>query len=148
MKNLVKRTTVPHRQVTGLPQLFEGIFNNDMSLFLGNDHNTSLPAVNISESEENFLLEISAPGFAKEDFGISVEGNTLTLTAKSASEEEPKKKKYNRREFRKVAFKREFNLPENASSKKIDAVYNNGILNVTIAKLTKEEKGFRNIPIS
>lgn len=94
-----------------------------------------VPAVNISESDTEFTLEFSAPGFSKENFSVGLENNLLTVSGEFKKEESTSNKNYSRREFTMGSFKRSFNLPENVNLDGITASYNNGILTVTIPKV-------------
>lgn len=93
-----------------------------------------VPAVNIVENGKDFAVELSAPGFKKEDFKITVENGILNISAETKKEKEEKDKNYTRQEFRYDAFSRSFTLPENASEEKIDAKYEDGILKLSLAK--------------
>jgi HSP20 family protein len=91
---------------------------------------------NISEEENSFRIELYVPGFSKEDVKINVQKNILTI--QSVKSENPEKKSgYLSREFGIRNFERRFSLPKNVNSDEISAVFNNGILEITIPK--KEE---------
>ena len=99
------------------------------------DSDMTLPAVNVSESEDAFVLEMAAPGFEKNDFNIEVENGVLTISARKAEEKENGKQpsnRYTRREFRYHSFQRAFTLPENVVEDDIEATYVNGILLLTL----------------
>jgi len=74
--------------------------------------------------------------------------NELTLTAEKHAEKDEKSPRYNRREFKYTNFTRSFNLPESANGEGVKATYNNGILLISIPKLTDQEKGVRSVKIS
>ena len=100
--------------------------------------NNSMPAVNVKENNEQFDLELAAPGMEKKDFNIEVDQNVLTISSeKEAKEEENVAGLFTRREFSYHSFKRSFNLPETVDYGKIAASYKDGILSVVIPK--KEE---------
>jgi|SRR5690606_21221302 HSP20 family protein len=98
---------------------------------------TKVPAVNISESEEAFEIELAAPGVKKEDFKLNLEKNVLTVSTEQKEQKIEETKKVSRKEFSYSSFSRSFTLPESADQNKINASYENGILYVTIGK--KEE---------
>lgn len=121
-----------------LPSLLDEFFKPDW--FGGSEGmNANLPAVNISENEAGFELELAAPGMKKDDFNIEVDKNVLTISNERTStmEEESKEKNFSRREFYYSSFKRSFNLPETVNTEAIKAAYNDGILKLEIPK--KEE---------
>ena len=93
-----------------------------------------IPAVNIGEDRDNFFVEVSAPGYRKEDLTISVEDNMLTISAERKSEETTEDKKFSRREFSYGSFKRAFTLPETVDSDKIRSHYENGVLVIDLPK--------------
>ena len=97
--------------------------------------NTSLPAVNVRETIDEFVIELAAPGMDKKDFKISFKNNVITISSEKEDKKEEKKENYTRREFSYQSFQRSFTVPENAiMSDKIEALYNNGILEVKLPK--------------
>ncbi len=102
------------------------------------DTNTTLPSVNIKEGEENYEVEMAAPGLQKKDFRIDLANDVLTISSEKKVENETKKgQQFTRREFSYQSFSRSFTLPNTVDSEKISATYENGILRVLIPK--KEE---------
>ena len=73
----------------------------------------------------------------KADFKINLENNVLTISSEKQEEQKEEQDKYTRREFAYRAFQRSFTLPDSADSEKIEAKYENGVLQVNIPK--KEE---------
>ena len=96
-----------------------------------------MPAVNISEHEKDFVVEVAAPGMKKDDFNLNLERNVLTISSERKSEEKQEEKHFTRREFSYTSFQRSFTLPESVDQDKIDASYKDGVLVVTLHK--KEE---------
>lgn len=105
-------------------------FNTDLSAI------QQMPAVNIKENGKNFKVELSAPGFEKKDFKISVEDDVLTVSAEKEEEKNEENERYTRQEFVYNSFSRSFSLPKSARND-VEAHYENGILKLTIPK--KEE---------
>lgn len=97
----------------------------------------TVPAVNISEEKDHFSIALAVPGLKKEDFKIDVTGNQLSISAETSSSKEEKGKKFTRQEYNYSSFSRTFDLPESILSDKIDAVYADGVLHLTLPK--KEE---------
>ena len=87
--------------------------------------NTTIPAVNIKETSENFEVEMAAPGMKKEDFKIQLENNQLTISSEKESEEEEREEnRYTKKEFSYQAFQRTFQLPRDVVDvEKIEARY-------------------------
>ncbi len=99
--------------------------------------NTTLPAVNIKESIEGYLVEMAVPGMEKSDFKINIENKMLSIASEKKSETEKNDENYSRKEFSYQSFNRSFSLPESVDESKIEAKYDNGILIINIPK--KEE---------
>ena len=112
-------------------------FNRNISNFVGSDAVLNQPAINVVETENSFKLELAAPGFDKQDFSVNVENDFLIVSANRETNKEETNERYTRREFAVASFKRSFKLPKTVNQEAIAAVYENGILNVTIGK--KEE---------
>jgi HSP20 family protein len=97
----------------------------------------STPAVNISEDENGFMIEVAAPGLEKKNFKIDLDRDVLTIASVMEDNQEDRSDHYTRREFRYSNFSRSFNLPETVDAEKISASHKNGILSVSLPK--KEE---------
>lgn len=119
-----------------LPSLLDEIFKPDWNGGIQN-FSTSVPAVNIKESETDFKLELFAPGLKKEDFNIEIDQNRLSISSEKQTETEESNEKYSRKEFSFNSFKRTFSLPETVNFDAIEANYESGILNLLLPK--KEE---------
>jgi HSP20 family protein len=117
---------------------FPGIF--DAEIF-EKDFSSNVPAVNISENDKSWNIEVAAPGFKKEDFKIKLENDVLTVSAEHKQEENAEEKNYRRREFKKSSFSRSFRLKkENVNEDGISASYDNGILNLILPKKEEVQK--------
>lgn len=120
---------------------FNEFFNTDWNDWTNQNYsntNTTLPSVNVKESEEGFEVEMAAPGLTKEDFQIELNNSLLTIKSEKKEEKECKKDEcYTRREFSYQSFSRSFTLPSTIESDKIKAQYEHGILKISIPK--KEE---------
>ena len=120
---------------------FEGILNNWLNdEFIGLpsiEHSLkTLPPVNLIESKESYTIELSAPGFNKDDFKIELDNFNLSVSLEKGNNLDDTNH-YNKREFNYSSFKRSFKLAKFSDIKKINASYVNGILSIQIAK-TKE----------
>lgn len=93
-------------------------------------------AVNIRENELDYVIDVLAPGFKKEDFKVEVNNHVLTLSANLEEREDNAKEIYTRKEFGFSSFKRSFTLPKNkVDDDNIEARYENGILTLKVIKL-------------
>jgi HSP20 family protein len=107
-----------------------------------------LPAVNITESDNGYKIEVAAPGLTKKDFKIDLDKNTLTIASVKDDNHEESNERYTRREFRYTNFSRSFTLPETVDSEKISASHKDGILYVNIPKMEEaKEKPNRQIAV-
>lgn len=97
--------------------------------------------VNIIENENDFRLDLIAPGYNREELKVSIDKNELTISSIGQKKEDEKKVKSNylRKEFTKSAFSRTFKLPENVETDKIEATHKNGVLSITLPKTEKVE---------
>jgi HSP20 family protein len=103
----------------------------------GNGFPSTMPAVNIKETEDNYQLELAVPGLRKDDFKVEVDEGVLRISAERKDEHRDEKEGYSRREFRYASFERRFTLPETANEADITAKYEDGILHLIVPK--KEE---------
>jgi HSP20 family protein len=122
--------------------LFDDFFSRDLwnrAVTNSSSTNTTIPLVNIKEGNENFEVEMAAPGMDKNDFKVELDGNMLTITSeKEIRNEEKDGERYSRREFSYQSFQRSFQLPkEVVDADRIEAKYDNGVLRLVIPK--KEE---------
>jgi HSP20 family protein len=125
-----------------LPMLFDDFFNRDLfgcSNSNFSNTNTTMPAVNIKETAENYEVEVAAPGMSKNDFKVELDGNVLTISSERTSKnEENDNERYARKEFSYQSFQRTFTLQKDVVDiDKIQAKYENGLLQLLIPK--KEE---------
>ena len=132
------------------PRIWDDFFTKDyMPEFFENGSFKNTPAVNIVEGNDEFTIEVAAPGLDKKDFNISLENNQLTISSEKEDKTEDKNEKVVRREFRYNSFCRFFTLPETVESDKIIAKHSEGILYVTIPKRESAKiKPSRKIQIS
>ena len=105
------------------------------------------PAVNVSETENEYKIEVAAPGMAKEDFNVHITHDnciSIKMEKKTEDNEKENKKNYLRREFGYSKFEQLLSLPENADKNAISAKMNNGVLVIDIPKTKEEEKEKKN----
>lgn len=125
-------TTPAKRTQNWLPSIFNDFFGNEWIA----KTNASAPALNIVETEKEYIIEIAAPGVTKDDFCVTVDKHDqLIVTVENRnSNEHEKKGKYLRREFAYSQFQQTLILPENVNKDAIHASQNNGVLTITIPK--------------
>ncbi|MBM4161268.1 MAG: Hsp20/alpha crystallin family protein [Ignavibacteria bacterium] len=115
-------------------RLFDDFFRGGMQsdTTLGPSYWT--PAVDIVEEDDQFVVKMELPGVNKEDVKITLETNILTVQGEKKHEKEEKGENTYRAERSYGAFQRSFTLPTTVKSDKIDAVYKDGVLAVTLPK--------------
>jgi len=136
------------------PSFFNKFFEGDLmdwnsSNFAGT--NMTMPAVNIRENNDEFLIDVAAPGMSKENFNVDYDNGRLTISSERKEEKEEKSdEKYNRKEFSYMSFQRTFTIAENlVNGEKIGAKYENGILHISLPKREEvKPKPARKIKIS
>jgi HSP20 family protein len=137
--NNAKNTLMP-----GFNDVFDSIFNDT---FFNDRLIARVPAVNISESENNYHVELAAPGLKKEDFKLNLDSNQLSISVETSAENQDNQKNYSKREYSYGSFVRSFTLPEGADATQIEAAYQDGILRIDIAKREEAKMVRRQIDI-
>ena len=112
------------------PVFFEDFINN----FFGSNIYNDIPPYNIIETDKEFLIEFSVPGFNKKDFSIEVEENNLKVS-KLYSENDKLENKFYKRQFNYSQFEKNFTIPEEVNIDKINSIYENGILKIFLPKI-------------
>lgn len=97
------------------------------------------PAVNTREGEYAYHLEVDLPGVKKEDIKVDIEENKIVISGEKKLKEELKEENYYKVESFYGEFKRSFALPEGVDVENIHAESNEGVLEVVIPKLEKNE---------
>ena len=100
----------------------------------------TMPAVNISENKDNFLVSFAAPVIQKEYFHVDLNVNTLTISCEKEEQKEDKLEKTTRKEYSFTSFNRSFTLPEDILMEKIEATYTDGILTIVLPKKEEAKK--------
>jgi len=96
------------------------------------------PKTDVAETEKAYEIHLAVPGMKKEDFKLEVNENYLTISGERKFNEEKKEKNFHSVETYYGTFSRSFRVPENVEASKINAAYNNGILEVTLPKDEKK----------
>ncbi|MDD4107969.1 MAG: Hsp20/alpha crystallin family protein [Prolixibacteraceae bacterium] len=146
-------TLLARRSENYFPSLFDKLFNSDLmdwNLTNFSSTNTSLPAVNVKETKDDYIIEVAAPGMGKKDFKVNYQNNVLTISSEKEEERKEDDDNYTRREFCYQSFQRSFTVPgNNVDSDKINASYADGILTIQLPKREEiKPKPAREIKIS
>ena len=96
------------------------------------------PRIDISEDKENINVIAEIPGVKKDEIKITLQDNILTIEGEKKKETEQKEKNYFRSERMYGSFKRCFTLPDLVDSNKVDAKFENGMLNIQLKKIEQK----------
>ena len=122
-----------------VPSIFKDDFNSS--------NFGSFTPVNVKETENDYVLEVVAPGFQQDDFKINLDNNTLTISAEIRDENEIQNVKFVRKEYKQQSFKRSFTIDENIDAETIAAKYLNGVLILNLAKKKEVKPPVKEISI-
>ena len=102
----------------------------------------TVPAADVYETPEEFVVELEVPGFEEKDLGLEVIDHTLTVKGEAKADIEHKEKAFILHERLARAFERRFPLPEDADTSKLAAKFKSGILEIHAPKVpgTKPRK--------
>lgn len=127
-----------------LSPFFKNFFEDDF--FTAITHMNHNFKVDLKETNDSYLVEADLPGVKKEAINIDFENNYLTISAKRDETIQNQSENYVRRERHYGEFKRSFHL-DNIDENKIDASFTDGVLKITLPKLTKDIDKKRRIDI-
>ena len=85
------------------------------------------PAMNINETDDHYGIELSAPGFSKKDFEVTIDNGYLNISAERSISKEEEEKNYTCKEFSYNSFEKSLLLPESVKEEDIKAKYKDGI---------------------
>jgi HSP20 family protein len=143
MSTLTRHPTRQKPAISRFTSPMDRFFRNDLFDFWdGENPIETIPSINITEEQQQYKIEMAAPGMKKDDFNIDVEDNVITISSEKESEQTNGKdrKNYTFREYNYSRFSRSFSIPDNAETSKINAKYSDGILTLTIPKKTEQIK--------
>jgi len=95
------------------------------------------PLLNVSHDSENVYVRSEIPGVILDQLDVSVTGRSLTVSGERAIPDEKAPVRYHRRERESGKFRRQFNLPTDVDSDRVEAKYQHGILMVVLPKSEK-----------
>ena len=132
--------------ITDFDRIFDSMFTHDSPrLSLGQ---SCMPAVDVTETETEFLLSADMPGLDKKDMSIDIHDGVITIKGESAIDNEKSTDDYRIRERQLGSFNRSFRLPDNVNEVKVAAKFKNGVLMITLPKAKEVLPEGRRIKIS
>ncbi len=127
----------PFREMEGMLDPYSK--SRDWPFRGGRDLNTTgadwAPRADISETDAAFSITAEVPGIKREDVKINIEDHVLSISGAKNQEKEEKGETFHRIERFYGSFNRSFSLPENVIEDKIEAVFKDGLLILTIPKM-------------
>jgi HSP20 family protein len=127
----------PFRHLSTLRDEIDRLFDSPLNALTGDAQqflNGWLPTIDVYEDKDGLVLKAELPGMKKEDIGISLHGDVLTLSGERKEETAYEKAETYRSERFLARFQRTLTLPVPVSSSKVQASYKDGILTVTMPK--------------
>jgi HSP20 family protein len=138
MPNIVRWD--PFAEMDQMRQTVDRLFNEFRPYRLASDLGSEFGyvPVDISETDDEFVVKANLPGVEPEDVDVQVHGDTVTIRGEAKSESEEKDGNWLRRERRYGVFTRSFNLPATIDSAKASADFEHGVLKLTLPKSETE----------
>lgn len=125
------------QQDAWLPDVFNDFFDRSFM----SKANATAPAINVKETEKDYIVELAAPGMTKEDFNIAIDDNgNLTVKMEKKNGNEDKTEHYLRREFSYSKYEQTLLLPDDVEKDRIAARMSNGVLEIELPKMVKTAK--------
>ena len=135
-----------HNILNDFDLMIDNIFNDGWNLHTS-PRNSTHPAIDIKESENEYTIIADLPGFDKSNINLSIDEGYLTIKA-SEEKVDDSNGRYMLKERNMRNYSRTFSLPDNALDSKVSAKYTNGTLSITIPKSKKINKNVKQIKIN
>jgi HSP20 family protein len=136
------RPTTIQNALSDFDRYFESFFGDSLLSPATRIFN-HLPAVDIRETENAYVLDMELPGYDEKNIEVHIDGSSLSIASRQEDQREEKNGNegtYVLRERRMNAFSRSFKLPENADPEAVSAAFKNGILSMEIKKRPEAQK--------
>jgi HSP20 family protein len=127
--NLIRYNPTPVDLVDNVSRWFDDMFVDFPTW------RSAVPAVDVRETESEFLMEVDLPGLSEKDIEVKLDNSLLTVSSKKEDAKEENKNGYLMRERRSASFSRSFVLPEEVDREKIGAEFKNGVLHLSFPKV-------------
>jgi HSP20 family protein len=129
----------PARELTTLQHEMNRLFSSFFDAPAGGNGGSGalrrwVPAMDLVETDDHFVLKADLPGMSEEDVAIEVEGGVLTLSGERKAEHEEKREGFMRVERSFGAFRRQLTLPDGVDPDAVQAAFDRGVLEVRIPK--------------
>lgn len=125
----------PNNKLATYGNFIDRFFNDES---FSNKAGVFSPKVDVAESEKSFEIQFHLSGVKKEDIKIDIKDDRLTVSGERKFVNEDKQKNFHSVESHYGSFSRSFYLPDTINSDKVEANYQDGILNIEIPKDEKK----------
>jgi HSP20 family protein len=133
---------IPRNQNSGFDSIFDDFFTG-LPLVVGRKSTTdplNAMRVDIHETATQYAIVADLPGFKKDDISVTVADDVLTISAAASTETEEKESgRVIRRERTRGSYSRSFAVSQGIKQDKINAHFEDGVLHLTVPKLTEED---------
>lgn len=133
-----------HREID---RMFDEFIGSDRSVTAGEGGIVMAPRMDMAETDDSIEITAELPGVDEKDLDVSVEGDVLTIKGEKKSESEEKKKDYHVVERSYGSFRRSIRLPGAVDPEKVGAVFEKGVLRVTLPKPEEAKQKRRRIEV-
>jgi HSP20 family protein len=140
----------PFRELDDLPDRLKSLFlrsGDSSSLTEGFDMSDWQPAVDVSETDQEFTLTADLPNVPKDQLKVTVANGLLTIQGERKQEKEESGRHFHRVERSYGKYCRSFRLPESVDAAKIEAAYADGVLTIHLPKGAEQKPSTQEIPI-
>jgi HSP20 family protein len=134
---VLKGSELPVKKDFFKRDLFADFFDEFFTPNLMQQTSFKVPAVDITEEKDKYLVKADLPGMKQEEVKVEIDNNVLVISGerKNEREEKDESKHYHYYERSYGSFERRFVLPGDIDAEKIDAKYDNGVLEIEIPKI-------------
>jgi HSP20 family protein len=124
-----------------IDQLFDEMWRNWPNRFFEGDTTRPFlrPAMDVVENEDNITVRVDLPGLSGDDVHVEMEDNVLTIRGEIGDTIEKEGERYHYRERYSGSFQRSLRLPNTIDANKVDASFDNGVLNIVLPKLPQAQ---------
>ena len=123
-----------HTMQNEIDRLFSDFFPSQRPVVNNNGPSAWSPRVDVSEHDEGYTISLDLPGMNKKDIAINFREDVLTVTGERQAVDTKEGHNFLRIERQAGAFSRSFNIPNAIQTDKIDAVYKDGVLIISLQK--------------
>lgn len=135
----------PWQEIESLQDHVSRMLGRGMPMFVPEETMDWVPAMNLEEEDEEYILTAELPGMSREDVEVEVEENVLTLRGEKKMEREEKEGRWHMSERSWGTFERSLTLPRSVDPDEIEAEFQDGLLTVHLPK--RQDVRGRKIPL-